>query len=113
MISSAPRLNVLVEFVTNASITLSLTPESASRMISDTALVGLILGGKGFSLDTASTGASAMSVSCAGLVLAAFLGSTVEFVVASPASAFVVRTPGRLIEEAGSTHEAISGMDAR
>src|ERR1035441_3650346 len=51
MISSAPRLKVPVELVTNASITPSSSPESASLITSATGAVGLTLGGSGFRSD--------------------------------------------------------------
>src|ERR1700674_4042366 len=61
MISSAPRLNVLVEFVTNAIITVSSTPEFASLTISDTGPDGRIVGGTGLPVWTGLAGASEIS----------------------------------------------------
>jgi hypothetical protein len=58
MMSSALKLNVWVEFVTNASITDSSTPELTSLISSASDPVGLILGGTGLSLETTFTGAS-------------------------------------------------------
>jgi hypothetical protein len=66
MISSAPRLKVLVELVTNASITPSSTPESASLITSATGAVGLTLGGSGFAVDIGLAGASTTSFSAVG-----------------------------------------------
>src|ERR1017187_2090373 len=66
MISSAPRLKVLVELVTNASITPSSTPESASLITSATGAVGLTLGGSGFEADISLAGASTTSFSAVG-----------------------------------------------
>src|SRR5579872_2915306 len=58
MISSAPKLKVLVELVTKASITESSRPELASLITSDTGLLGLIDAGSGFSFETSLAGAS-------------------------------------------------------
>src|SRR6266404_6047652 len=49
MISSAPRLKVFAEFVTYASLTLSSTPDSVNRITSESAGLGLMLAGSGFS----------------------------------------------------------------
>src|SRR5208282_166539 len=63
MISSAPRLNVLVELVTKAKITLSSTPDSASRSTSATGPVSLTPGGSGFMVEIGWAGASTVSSS--------------------------------------------------
>src|SRR5262249_52481316 len=63
MISSAPRLNVLDELVTKASITLSSTPDSASRTISAAGPPTRTLVGSGFSVDICLAGASDTSSS--------------------------------------------------
>src|SRR5881394_1097333 len=111
MISSAPRLNVLVEFVTKASITFESTPDSASLIISDTGLAGRIFGGNGFSVDTDSTGASAMSGTSEGSTPTALLASAPELVVTDPTSVLVSRKEGWAVLEAGSTHPLAIGMD--
>jgi hypothetical protein len=86
MISSAPRLKVLVELVTNASITHSSTPESASLITSATGAVGLTLGGSGFEVDIGLAGASTTSFSAVGAAkagLGAAGAGAAAFVVAS------------------------------
>src|SRR6267142_694229 len=103
MISSAPRLNVLVEFVTKASITFESTPDSANLIISDTGLVGRIFGGNGFSVDTDSTDASAMS-GTEGSTPTALLASAPELVVTDPTSVLLSRKEGWAVLEGGSTH---------
>src|SRR5579859_638320 len=62
MISSAPRSNVAVELVTNASITLWSSPELASLITSETGPPGRRCGGKGFSLLILLAGASSISI---------------------------------------------------
>jgi hypothetical protein len=113
MISSAPRLNVLGEFVTKAIITFESTPDSASLIISDTGLAGRIFGGNGFSVDTDSTGASAMSGTSEGSTPTALLASAPELVVTDPTSVLVSRKEGWAVLEGGSTHPPAIGMDTR
>jgi hypothetical protein len=71
MISSTPRLKGLGELVTNAVITLTATPESASLITSATGPVSLMLGGRGFSVEIVLTAAPARPASpvCASTVV--------------------------------------------
>jgi hypothetical protein len=80
MISSAPRLKMVVELVTNASITASSTPELASFTSSATGPAGLMDGSKGFWLETSVAFAS----------VSASTGSDAELSVDAGTRLFVV-----------------------
>src|SRR5438105_2249393 len=95
MMSSAPRLNVLVELVTNDNITDSSTPELASLTISDTGPDGRIAGGTGLPVWTGLAGASEISVvgaGSAGLLSSAVTVSATVGDLAADASAVPLET---------------------
>src|SRR5258708_21700869 len=58
MISSAPKLNACIEFVTNPNMTGSPIPELASLITSALGPVGLMVEGTVFSFETSLAGAS-------------------------------------------------------
>src|SRR5215831_15097426 len=105
MISSALRLNVLLELVTKASITLCSRPELASLITSEAGLEGRILGGSGFSCAKAFAGASSISpVGCCSFLV-------VSSVVTGNASSLLDSVTGG-VAEPGSEHLATKGRVA-
>src|SRR5208283_590697 len=90
--SSAPRLKVLLELVTNASMTPSSTPESASLSTSATGAVGLTAGGSGFAVEMGLAGASTMLAAAAASAGAG--GVPVASGVAESAATIAVPTAG-------------------
>src|SRR6266850_3291473 len=109
MISSARRLKVLVDLLTNASITLSSTPESASLTISETGPVTFTLGGGVFSVETGLTAAFEISSSGVSSGATASLSAAVWSATSASGSVLIAGALFWVELEASSTQPPTNG----